>query len=106
VGLVRIPCRRGRSACRVLRPSGNPQPALARRRDRRSDKDHIFQSIEFLFCAFALLGYAREAARARRWRPALGFVALALLFLADIIFVVTGRSALLVVPVLLLLLGF
>ncbi len=69
-------------------------------------KDRIFQSIEFLVCAFALLGCAGEAGHARRWRSALGLVALALLFLADILFVVTGRTALLVAPVLLLLLGY
>ena len=42
----------------------------------------------------------------RRWRSALGLVALAFLFLADIFFVVTSRTALLVAPVLLLLLGW
>jgi O-antigen ligase len=69
-------------------------------------KDRIFQSIEFLVCAFALLGYAREAGCARRWRSVLGLVALALVFFADILFVVTGRTALLVAPVLLLLFGY
>jgi O-antigen ligase len=69
-------------------------------------KDHIFQSADFLICAFALLGYAAAAGRARRWRWAAGFSALALVFLANIFFIVTSRTGLLVVPVLLLLLGW
>jgi O-antigen ligase len=69
-------------------------------------KDRIFQSTEFLVCAFALLGYACEAGRAQRRRWALSLGALALLFLANIFFVVTGRTALLVAPVLLLWLGW
>ena len=52
------------------------------------------------------LGYACEAGRVQRWRSALGLAALALLFLANIFFVVTGRTALLVAPVLLLMLGW
>jgi O-antigen ligase len=69
-------------------------------------KDYIFQSANFLLCAFALLGCACAAARARQWRPALGFVALAIFFLADISFIVTSRTALVVAPVLLILLGW
>lgn len=69
-------------------------------------KDYIFQSTNFLICAFALFGYACEMVRAQRWRHALGLVAVALLFLANIFFVVTSRTALIVVPALLLLLGW
>lgn len=69
-------------------------------------KDYIFQSANFLLCAFALLGCACAAARVRRWRRAASFVALAILFLANIFFIVTSRTALLVAPVLLLLLGW
>ncbi len=69
-------------------------------------KDRIFQGVEFMLCAFALFGYACEAGRVQRWRSALGLAALALLFLANIFFVVTGRTALLVAPVLLLMLGW
>lgn len=69
-------------------------------------KDRIFQGVEFMLCAFALFGYACEAGRVQRWRSALGLVTLAFLFLADIVFVVTGRTALLVAPVLLLMLGW
>jgi O-antigen ligase len=69
-------------------------------------KDYIFQSAGFLTCAFALLGYACEAGRERRSLSVSGYVALACLFLANILFVVTSRTALLVMPVLLLLLGW
>jgi O-antigen ligase len=69
-------------------------------------KDYIFQSTNFLICAFALLGFAGAAGRAQRWSSAVGAVALAGLFLADIFFVVTARTALLVAPVLLFLLGW
>ncbi len=69
-------------------------------------KDYIFQSANFLVCVFALLGYAVEQARAGRWRPTAGSLALTLLFLANIFFVVTSRTALLVAPVLLLILGW
>jgi len=65
-------------------------------------KDYIFQAMNFLICALALLGYACDAGRGRRRRSALVAVLIALLFLANILFVVTSRTALLVLPVLLL----
>ncbi len=68
-------------------------------------KDYIFQSANFVLCAFALLGCGSEAMRARQWRPALAFTALAALFLANIFFIVGSRTALVVAPVLLLLLS-
>ena len=69
-------------------------------------KDYILQSEEFLICAFVLLGIALDHARDGRWRSVAGLFALAVAFLANIAFVATGRSALLVVPVLVLLLGY
>jgi O-antigen ligase len=69
-------------------------------------KDYILQAEEFLICAFVLLGIAFDAARVRRWRAVAGLVVLAALFLADIVFVASGRSALVVAPVLFLLLGW
>jgi O-antigen ligase len=69
-------------------------------------KDYIIQSGNFLICAFVLFDLACDEGRARRWRCAAGLVALAGLFLANIAFVVTGRSTLLVVPALALLLGW
>jgi O-antigen ligase len=69
-------------------------------------KDYIFQSTNFLICAFALLGYAVIEARARGWRLALVFIALAGLFLANIFFVIGSRTSFVVAPVLLLLFGW
>jgi hypothetical protein len=69
-------------------------------------KDYIFQSQGFLICAFALLALAFDDGRARRWRSAAGVLAIAVLFLANIAFVVTGRTTLLVAPVLTALLGW
>jgi O-antigen ligase len=69
-------------------------------------KDYIFQSMNFLVCVFALLGIACETGRAQQWRRTVEAVALALLFVANIVFVVTSRTALLVVPVLLVWLGW
>lgn len=69
-------------------------------------KDYILQSGEFLMCAFALFSIAFDFGRAGRWPQVAGVVALAVLFLANIAFVVTGRTALLVAPVLVVLLGW
>ncbi len=69
-------------------------------------KDYILQSTEFLVCAFALFGYAfdRMQSKARSW--AIGCIALATLFLGNIFFVVSGRTTLLIAPVLALLVGW
>jgi O-antigen ligase len=69
-------------------------------------KDYIIQSTEFMICAFALLDPALQKARAGRWGLAIGPAAIACCFLANILFVVTGRTELLVIPVLTLLLGW
>ena len=69
-------------------------------------KDYILQSGNFLICAFVLLELAIDDSRVGRWRSVAVFVALAVLFLANIAFVATGRTALLVAPVLALLLGW
>lgn len=69
-------------------------------------KDYIIQGETFLICAFALLGRAFEARGAKNPRSILGLVGLAALFLVDIAFVATGRTVLLVAPVLALLLGW
>jgi O-antigen ligase len=68
-------------------------------------KDYILQSIEFLICAFVLLEFAFDYVRADRWRS-IAAVVLAVLFLANILFVVTGRTTLLVIPALTVLLGW
>ncbi|MGD0025646.1 MAG: O-antigen ligase family protein, partial [Xanthobacteraceae bacterium] len=69
-------------------------------------KDYILQSEDFVICAFVLFGLAFDDGRARRWRSVVGLVALAVLFLANVGFVATGRTTLLVAPVLVLLLGW
>ncbi len=69
-------------------------------------KDYISQGAMFVTCIFGLLGVAVEAWGAGRHRRALLLVLLALLFLADIGYIVTGRTVLVVIPVLAVLLGF
>jgi len=69
-------------------------------------KDYILQSEDFLMCAFVVLAIALAAWREGRWRTAVALVALSVLFLADIAFVNTGRTTLLVAPVMALLLGW
>jgi hypothetical protein len=69
-------------------------------------KDYISQSNVFVICIFALLWVAVDAWGARRYGSALGLVLLALMFLADIAYVVTGRTALAVIPILAVLFGF
>jgi O-antigen ligase len=69
-------------------------------------KDYIFQGESFALCALALIGYACERGRAGQWRAALGLIALAALFLANIFFVATGRSLLLVLPLLVIFVGW
>jgi len=69
-------------------------------------KNYIFQSESFLICAFVLFGLAFDEVRLRNWRLAACAIAIAILCLLDIFFVATGRTTLLVAPVLLLLLGW
>jgi O-antigen ligase len=69
-------------------------------------RDYIAQSSEFLICIFALLAFAFGSAGARHGLHVTIAVLLALLFLANILMISTGRTALVVVPLLLLILGF
>ncbi len=69
-------------------------------------KDYILQSGEFLICVFGLFALAIDESRARRHWLVIGMLALAFLFLANIAFVATARTTLLVVPVLAALLGW
>ena len=68
--------------------------------------DYIRQSTCFMVCVFGLLGAAVERARAGKWWLAIGLIALAGLFLGDILFVVSSRTSLFVAPILLLMLGW
>jgi O-antigen ligase len=68
-------------------------------------KDYIAQSTEFLICALALLGVAAVRWRAQR-RLAIAAIALACLFLANIFYIAPGRTAIVVMPLLLIVFGF
>ena len=68
-------------------------------------KDYVAQSGEFVACAFALLYFAGDAARAGRRMWAAACVTLALALLANVAYVATGRTTLVVIPILLVLLG-
>jgi O-antigen ligase len=67
-------------------------------------KEYVFQSTVFAICAFGLIGWAAELWRERA-RHALGVAALAAAFIANIFYVATARTTLIVMAVLLLLLG-
>jgi O-antigen ligase len=64
-------------------------------------KDYIAQSGLFAVCVFGLLGQSIELWRERRRPLALAAIALAALFLANIVYVATGRTALVIMAVLL-----
>ncbi|MGY4570127.1 O-antigen ligase family protein [Bradyrhizobium sp. USDA 3256] len=66
-------------------------------------KNYLDQSQEFALCAFALALPALTALRARQWRFAAGTIALMLLFVANMLYVVSARTALVYMPVLLIL---
>ncbi len=68
-------------------------------------KDYILQSGIFALCAFGLLAQAVELWRARRRRLALVLALVAALFIANIFYVVTGRTTIVVMVVLLLMFG-
>jgi O-antigen ligase len=66
-------------------------------------KDYIAQGAEFTVCVFLLAAFALEAWRNRRRWFALALVLILLIFLANILYVLVSRTALVVVPILLLL---
>ena len=68
-------------------------------------KDRITQSSLFVLCAFGLIESACIAWRHARRGWAAALLVLALIFLANVLFVATSRTGLVVVPVLLLLFG-
>jgi hypothetical protein len=69
-------------------------------------KDYIAQSAVFTVCAFGLFYLAIDAFRLRWKSFGVFFIVIGVLFLADMFFVITSRTALLTLPFLLLLLGF
>ena len=68
-------------------------------------KDRITQSTLFVLCVFGLIESALVAWENARRLLVPGLLLLALIFLANVVFVATSRTALVVVPVLLLLFG-
>lgn len=68
-------------------------------------KDYILQSLEFVLCAFALLAIGLSCRR-KNLRIALGSFLLAGLFLANVFYVVSSRTALVVAAVLLIVFAF
>ncbi len=68
-------------------------------------KDYISQSAMFIVCIAILIDLALKAWRNARIDVALAFVLLALAFIANIFYVATSRTALVVLPILLLLFG-
>ena len=69
-------------------------------------KNGATQSGEFVTCIFGLLFLAIECFERRKWLWLLGLLALVFGMLANILFVATGRTALVIIPVLLALLAF
>jgi O-antigen ligase len=68
-------------------------------------KNAATQSGEFVSCIFGLLFLASEAVARRRWLWLLGFVTVILAMLANVLYVATSRTALVVALVLVVLLA-
>jgi O-antigen ligase len=69
-------------------------------------KDYIWQSGIFLICAFGLIGAACERWREARWPTIAALLCLAACFLANIAFVATSRTTVVVAPLLAVVLGY
>jgi O-antigen ligase len=69
-------------------------------------KDRIVQSGEFVLCAFGVIYLALDLYRSGRRVLALALAALAGAFLANVLYIAASRTALVVIPFVLLLLGF
>ncbi|MCF8475414.1 MAG: O-antigen ligase family protein [Pseudolabrys sp.] len=69
-------------------------------------KDYISQSAMFTICAFVIAQLSCNVWRRGRRDLAVILVALALLFLANVFYVATSRTSLVVIPVLLVMFGF
>ncbi len=68
--------------------------------------DVIAQSTIFLICSFVLIWIVRDLVTERNWGLAICFAVLAASFLANIVFVATSRADIVVLPILIILLGW
>jgi O-antigen ligase len=68
-------------------------------------KSYIVQSLEFAMCAAVVFELARAKASSRQWKSAVAFAVLGLAFLGDVFFVTTGRTALVIIPALIVVYG-
>jgi O-antigen ligase len=68
-------------------------------------KNYIDQGQEFSLCAVALAYPIANFAGQRRWLSALLLLAIMLLFLANMVFIVTSRTALVTIPIMLAVFG-
>jgi O-antigen ligase len=68
-------------------------------------KDYISQAAMFTICVFVILQFAVDVWRRGRRAWALSLVALSFVFLANIFYIATSRTALVVIPVLLIVFG-
>jgi O-antigen ligase len=66
-------------------------------------KDRIAQSAEFTICAFGTLYVAQAAFRERRQGTGFVFLLLTIFFIGNIVFIITSRTALFTLPVLIVL---
>jgi O-antigen ligase len=66
-------------------------------------RNYIDQSQEFALCAFALAVPALVAIRRKNWKLAAGYLALMFAFIVNMLFVASARTALIYMPVLLVL---
>jgi O-antigen ligase len=69
-------------------------------------KDYIYQSLCFVLSVYVLIHLAISMQRNRRYGFAMAACALVVLFLANMAYVATARTALLLLPILLLLVGY
>ena len=65
-------------------------------------KNYIVQSIEFTICAAVLLHLAIERAQARSWAASAGMFVLACTFLANVFFIASSRTTMVIIPALVL----
>ena len=69
-------------------------------------KDYLSQSTLFAICIFVICQFAYDMWRDGRRRVALALIGLALIMLANVFYVATARTALVVIPVLTLVFGY